>query len=246
METARLSPQIQPSALSEFDSEKFAKRLREKRKEKFKSREKMANAIADAFPYDMTKTFAERIKEYESGNCSNPKIDNVLKMAKVLDCDPGFLFGFYDESTKNIHDIAEMVGLSEGAIRELANKEYLGLQFQQGNWKLPTTYDILSEFIVSKTAMHAFLHFQMLFFSVCMAKVMMTAGSKDKAELQSLMEDITNSSYQFKLILDCFMDDITYYKDLTKELTDYIADLDGKAVYLGELEDVDGKKEESQ
>ena len=103
------------------DKEEFSRRLVEKRKKAgFKSRAKFAERYDEKYN-DGSKSVLESIKNYESGK-GIPNTEILLRICNILgNCDPWYLLGFYDESTKDIHDIAKKLKLTETSISILSD-----------------------------------------------------------------------------------------------------------------------------
>ena len=62
----------------------------------------------------------QTISNWERGYYFPDKVDTLLKLAGVLNCDPDYLLGRLDESTHDIHFVHEMTGLSEPAIKKIS------------------------------------------------------------------------------------------------------------------------------
>ncbi|MBQ6464865.1 MAG: hypothetical protein IJJ43_01180 [Oscillospiraceae bacterium] len=101
------------------DKPEFSKRLAKKRKQAGYTQEEFSQAFDDKFNTKENKSFYETLKKYETGK-SLPFKQTIFQVCEILgNCDPGYLLGIYDESKKDFHDISEITGLSEGAIKQL-------------------------------------------------------------------------------------------------------------------------------
>lgn len=60
-----------------------------------------------------------KLSAIENGSTENITAGFLLAVCNILECDIGFLFGEYDEKTRELHNIAEYTGLTENAIKSL-------------------------------------------------------------------------------------------------------------------------------
>lgn len=83
------------------------------------SREDVCNKVNTLHDEDNYKTLhSETLKQWELGK--NPmSIDRLQDICKVLDCDPGYLFGVYEEKKYSLAKECEKTGLSEKAVARL-------------------------------------------------------------------------------------------------------------------------------
>ena len=66
----------------------------------------------------------ERLKQWEYGN--NPvELEWIPAICDVLSVDVGYLFGEYEESTRQMSDVVETTGLSENTVRIIASYKFI-------------------------------------------------------------------------------------------------------------------------
>lgn len=106
----------------EKEYEVFGSRLKEVRKEKYKTQ-------AD-FAEDIEKTL-ESVRNWEQGRAL-PEMGTLFKIADLLECDIDYLTGRIDRKTHDIQFIHEMTGLSEGSIQKLC--DYKNAEDRRSSW----------------------------------------------------------------------------------------------------------------
>lgn len=105
----------------------FISRLKELRKEKYKSQREFADAYKERYKtvrrkaksnpdpdYDLFGT----IQSWEQGK-TLPSADALFNICEILECDADYLLGRIDHRTHALNEICELTGLSEVAVSRL-------------------------------------------------------------------------------------------------------------------------------
>lgn len=100
-----------------------AKRIQNKRREKYKTKKKFAMAlygIADEKDKDAISKAYSKLKDRDFGRTPY-NIDELCNVCNLLDVDIEYLLCRQDEETRDIKDLKELTGLSDTACKKLIN-----------------------------------------------------------------------------------------------------------------------------
>lgn len=99
-----------------YDFNEISKRIREMRKSKGMSQEKLIAEMKDVYNLPLARNTLSKI---ENGEESAYTFDFLYTFSKMFDCDIGYLLGEYNEKKQEIHQLCLATGLSEKAINKL-------------------------------------------------------------------------------------------------------------------------------
>lgn len=99
-----------------YDFNKISKRIREMRKSKGMSQEKLIAEMKDIYNLPIARNTLSKI---ENGEESAYTFDFLYTFSKMFDCDIGYLLGEYDEKKQEVHQLCLATGLSEKGINKL-------------------------------------------------------------------------------------------------------------------------------